>query len=508
VETDRISVRAAGGKGARVRLIVENYPIGSEGIYPQAELKNDAPEWVHLNTAYRKGCNAYLEFATAEEVLSRNRSAPGAGGRSYFGVDRVVFSNSNAPPKRAYMASALLIEGEAPKSAEELAGRYTRLLHRAVAAWRSGTLNEPERAFLDFFIRSDLLPNATNALSQLAPLLASYRALESEIPVARRAPGVIEAVAYDAPLLQRGDHTKPLEPVPRRYLEAFASSPYATKLSGRLELANEIASATNPLTARVMVNRIWHHLFGRGLVATVDNFGRLGEKPVNPELLDYLAAHFVEHGWSFKEMIRFLVNSRTYQMSSEASERARESDPMNEWLSHMPVRRVEAEVIRDSLLAVAGRLDRTMFGTGVNALASPSEQRRRSIYVTVRRTSLSPFLQVFDAPKPFTTLGRREPTNVPAQSLALLNDPFVIEMATRWAGALISARHDADSRVDEMFQRALARKPTGPELEASRVFLAELAREHKVAEDSLRNENVWRDFAQSLFNLKEFIYVR
>src|SRR5207302_1884618 len=149
--------------------------------------------------------------------------------------------------------------------------------------------------------------------------------------------GVMEAVGYNAPLPQRGDHTKPQEPVPRRYMEALASAPYATKLSGRLELANDIASASNPLTARVMVNRIWYHLFGRGLVPTVENFGRLGEKPVNPELLDFLAAHFVEHGWSFKEMIRFLVTSRAYQMSSETSERARESDPTNEWLSHMQV---------------------------------------------------------------------------------------------------------------------------------------------------------------------------
>jgi hypothetical protein len=207
-------------------------------------------------------------------------------------------------------------------------------------------------------------------------------------------------------------------------------------------------------------------------------------------------------------MIRFLVTSRAYQMSSETSDRARESDPMNDWVSHMPVRRLEAEAIRDSLLTVAGRLDPTMFGAGVNALAPPSEQRRRSIYLTVRRTSLSPFLQVFDAPKPFTTLGRREPTNVPAQSLALLNDPFVIEMATRWAGSLIGAGHDAEPRVRAMFQRALARDPARSELEASRAFLAELAREHQAGPNALSNEKVWRDFAQSLFNLKEFIYVR
>src|SRR5207245_446828 len=161
-----------------------------------------------------------------------------------------------------------------------------------------------QRSLLDFFVRSDLLPNRTNSSTQLAFLVARYRNIEAGIPLARRSPGVLETVAYDAPLLDRGDHAHPKESVPRRYLEVLGSQTYATKLSGRLELAEEIVSPNNPLTARVMVNRIWQQLFGRGLVATVDNFGRLGEKPSHPELLDYLAARFVEQGWSFKKMIR------------------------------------------------------------------------------------------------------------------------------------------------------------------------------------------------------------
>src|SRR5262249_7355299 len=150
------------------------------------------------------------------------------------------------------------------------------------------------------FVRNDLLSNATNGSSTLTALVSRYRSIEAVVPVARRSPGVLETVAYDALLFERGDHNKPQRAVARQYLEAFNSHPYQTKLSGRLELAGEIASASNPLTVRVMVNRIWYHLFGRGLVATVDNFGRLGEKPSNPELLDYLAAYFVEHRWSSK----------------------------------------------------------------------------------------------------------------------------------------------------------------------------------------------------------------
>ncbi|HEY6169914.1 MAG TPA: DUF1553 domain-containing protein, partial [Verrucomicrobiae bacterium] len=286
-----------------------------------------------------------------------------------------------------------------------------------------------------------------------------------------------------------------------------AAGTAALQTSGRLELANAIASPNNPLAARVMVNRIWHQLFGCGLVPTVDNFGRLGEKPTHPELLDYLAAKFVEDGWSAKKMIRFLVTSRAWQMSSEPSARAREVDPGNELLSHFRVRRLEAEAIRDSLLAVSGELDVTMFGKSV----AINDQKRRSIYVAIRRTSLSPFLEVFDAPKPFTTLGKRDVTNVPAQSLALLNDPFVIHCAARWAKSLLDQTGEAttEARVRRMFEAAFARSPSAKELENARGYLADLIRDHDASEGkSAASEEVWRDFAQSLFNLKEFIYVR
>jgi len=508
IASSNISVSVLGGKGARVRLVIENYPLGAESIYPQAELKSDAPGWVRLSTAYRRGASAYLEFDPAEEVTSRSRGPSGPGGRSYFGVQRVVFHDQEFSPRQASTTSTLLTEGVAPNSAEDLAVRYGQLLTNTVTAWRIGKLDEPQRAFLDFFVRNDLLPNATNGSGALTTLVKRYRSIEDAVPVARRSPGVLETVAYDAPLLERGDHKKPQQPIARQYLEALDSHPYRTRLSGRLELANEIASPKNPLTARVMVNRIWYHLFGRGLVSTIDNFGRLGEKPSNPELLDYSATYFVEHGWSSKEMIRFLVTSDAFRRSSATSPHAQQIDPANEFFSHMSVRRLEAEAVRDNLLAVSGQLDRTMYGPSVNPPADPALKQRRSIYLPVRRTNLNPFLQVFDAPKPFTTLGRREPTNVPAQSLALLNDPFVIEMSRRWAASLIKNATSVDSRVREMFERALGRPPTPSELEQARAFLAELSREHHVTDDLGRSVEVWQDFAQSLFNFKEFIYVR
>ena len=234
---------------------------------------------------------------------------------------------------------------------------------------------------------------------------------------------------------------------------------------------------------------------------TVDNFGRLGDRPTHPELLDFLAGQFAEQGWSVKELVRALVTTRAFQMSSDATARAHETDPGNEWLSHFRVRRLDAEAVRDELLAVAGELDGKMFGTSADASAP-----RRSVYLAVRRTNLNPFLEVFDAPKPFSTLGRRDETNVPAQSLALLNSPFVIERAQAWARRLLRISDPtAESRVARMFAEAFARAPNDDEMAASTAFLHDLAPEQSTL---LTNERAWQDFAQSLFNLKEFIYLR
>jgi hypothetical protein len=504
ITSDNISVRVIGGKGAGVRLVLDNYPLGQGNIYPAADLRSDAPTWVRIDTAYRKGSTAYLEFAPSAELTSRNRGATGPGERSFFGVEHIVVHDAKTIPKEVITPSTLVATGEAPKSAEALAGRIGGQVTAAIAAWRNDSMSEEQRVFLDAFLRGGLLPMTVKELPEVASLVAAYRKLEADIPAPRRAPGVLETVAYNAPLLSRGDHLKPLAPEPRGYLQLVSPRRYETKLSGRLELANDITSAANPLTSRVLVNRVWQHLFGRGLVATVDNFGRLGEKPSHPELLDFLATRFVEQGWSSKELIHYLVVTRAYQMSSDVPARAGEVDPDNILLSHARTRRLEAESIRDGLLAISGRLDATMYGPGANALASAEQQRRRSVYLMVRRNFLSPFLETFDAPRPFTTLGKRDVTNVPAQSLALLNDPFVIEQAAQWADAVLRAETDADARVRRMFEMAFARQPTDAELSASKTYLADLAREHGAGGEKL----VWRGYAQSLFNLKEFIYVR
>ena len=202
-----------------------------------------------------------------------------------------------------------------------------------------------------------------------------------------------------------------------------------------------------------------------------------------------------------------MVTSRAFQASSEAPSGAVERDATNDLLAHARVRRLDAEAIRDSMLAVSGKLDATMFGASLDGNGPP----RRSVYLRVQRNNPNLFLEAFDAPKPYTTLGRRDSTNVPAQSLALLNDPFVIDLAKHWAAALIRYNPDAspEMRVQTMFNAALARNASADELSRSVAYLTALAQAHGVEPAKLAmSERVWQDFAQSIFNLKEFIYVR
>ena len=390
--------------------------------------------------------------------------------------------------------------------------RYQQALTLAIRLWRTDGLGKGYWSLLNFFIETGLLPNdMERAGSELAQLVTQYRKLEGEVPVARRAPGVIEAAGLDAPFMPRGDHLKPGEAVPRGFLQVLGKADFGlgkqaaeVAPSGRLQLAESIADAKNPLTARVMANRIWYHLFGKGIVGTVDNFGRLGELPTHPELLDHLALRLVREGWSTKKMVKALLLTQAWQQSSEASEKAKQVDAANDLLSHARVRRIEAENIRDSLLAVAGKLEAKQFGVPVGNNAP-----RRSVYLVIRRNNLNPFLEVFDAPKPFTTLGRRDTTNVPAQSLALLNDPFVIGLARDWARAMIQRGEPEDERIQRMFEMAFARTPSEQEVQQCREYLVHLGTEQNVpVTERLKSEAVWQDFAQSLFNLKEFIYVR
>ena len=536
VDTDYLSFRILGGNFSFARLIVENYPLPRGIIYDfRFSPKQDRMQWAGWDVRYWKGSRAYLEFATLDDLtnfeldpfdkLRDPKPEPRRDGRSYFGVSQVSFHDGKQPPAEEIVpVQHLFGAGDHPAGPEELAARIGLRLRDAIGAWRDGGLTDQQAAFLDDFVRKGLLPNSIGELASLRPLVDEYRKLEAEIPVPRRAPGLMEEITADQPLLVRGNHTNPGEPVQRRYLEALDGQPYEDPRNVRLRLADEVASPRNPLTARVMVNRIWHHLFGRGIVETVDNFGKQGRRPTHPALLDYLAGRFVDGGWSIKDLIRSVASSRTYQMTSRPSETARRIDPSNRWLQHANVRRLGAEAIRDSILAVSGSLDRTMYGpsipvyyareTGKALFDRPKGpldgNRRRSVYLEVRRNIHNPFLEVFDAPKPSTTRGKRDITNVPAQSLTLMNDPFVIEQSAHWAKRLVAqGRASSRERIGRMFLEALGRRPSAEEVRKSKRFLAGLRNQHQLAAGDWRNQpRIWQDLAQAMFNLKEFIYLQ
>ena len=336
----------------------------------------------------------------------------------------------------------------------------------------------------------------------------------------RRFPGILEESSPAQPLLTRGDPRKPGNPVPRRFLAALGGRAYANPDTVRLRLAEDVSSPSNPLTARVMANRVWGHLFGRGIVATPDNFGVLGELPSHPGLLDYIAGRFVKDGWSIKRLIELLVTTSAYRMASTPSPEALEADPSNALLQHMPVRRLEAEAIRDAILAVSGRLDLGMYGGSSESTGMYEERKgsdasihgdnRRSVYQQILRNRTNPFLEVFDQPTPSTTRGRRDETNVPAQSLAMMNSPFVVGSAEVWGKRLAEGEgHSVESRVDYMYGKALGRLPTAVERSEAKAFVSGLAEEEGAIErDVLGEARVWSRLAHTLFNFKEFIYVR
>jgi hypothetical protein len=494
VTTDFVSVQAM-GKGATLRLIPDNYPLSPGGSrFPKAAIDSDKPTWITLDTAYRKGSYAYLELTLPEDSTNPDKQADGRAG--FFGVRQVVFhSTREAGPS----GEAVVAQAPTLPTVEAVAGA----LAEAAVAWGRDEATEAQAALLDAGVRHGMLDASAAASTQLSALTAEYRRLEAELTEPRRAPGFLEAEGFDMPLFVRGEYKQPAAIVPRRYLEVFDTKAFVTTGSGRLELAAKIAAPDNPLTARVMSNRLWHHVFGRGLVGTVDNFGRLGDQPTHPELLDYLAKRLTSQQWSLKTQLRELLLTDAFQRSSLPTASALAKDADNALLSHVRVRRLGGEALRDSLITLSGRMEHRMYGPGDNAMGPPHQQVRRSVYLNIRRNSLNPLITTFDGPKPFTTVGRRDATNVPAQSLTLLNSAFVIDTAKQWARILnLTKQSDAD-KVDTLFIQALARKATPVEHAAAQRYLADLKVTH-----ADQPAMIWADFAQSVLNLKEFLYLK
>jgi hypothetical protein len=360
-----------------------------------------------------------------------------------------------------------------------------------------------------------------------------YQRLTAQIrQESRCAPAMWDGPGQNERLFIRGNHKTPGPVVARRFLEALDGRGTGGKSapppgSGRLELARHMTDpARNPFITRVIVNRVWHHLMGRGIVESVDNFGILGKTPTHPELLDHLAASFAADGWSIKRLVRRTVLSSTYRMASRASEataqRAEQLDPDNLLLHRMNVRRLEAEAIRDAILAVSGRLDRSQFGPSVPVHLTAFMQGRgrpgqsgpvdgagrRSLYIAIRRNFLSPMMLAFDSPIPFTTMGRRNVSNVPAQALILMNDPFVVEQAGVWAKRVWAVKDSSPTeRVRAMYLAAFGRAASDEELRQALDFLRSQAGQYGLGDAGLADSRVWTDLAHVLLNVKEFVFV-
>jgi len=317
----------------------------------------------------------------------------------------------------------------------------------------------------------------------------------------------------------RGETTSLGDEVPRGYLQVISLPkvrPPASKQSGRLELAQWLTHRDNPLTARVMVNRVWQKLFGRGLVTTPDDFGVAGAKPSHPELLDYLALRFMEQGWSVKQLIKEIVMSRAYQRGTDQSEFSQQSDPENIWLWRMAPRPVEAEVLRDSILALSGQLDpyppKQQFlerfhpqkdaelNTFKPFLTSEAiVDHHRSVYLPVVRGTLPEIFAAFDFAAPERPMAQREESVVPAQALFLMNNGWVLEQARHAAIRLLSDTSLADDtqRLRRLYERAFFRAPTPAEQSRALAFL-----------QTAEPEPAWTSLCQTVIASAEFRVVR
>ncbi len=339
-------------------------------------------------------------------------------------------------------------------------------------------------------------------------LEALKAALESAKKSAPPAPPMAHAIAEGSPtdlrVYVRGNPAQQGEAAPRRFLRVLAGDdpPRFTKGSGRLELARALASKDNPLTPRVLVNRVWAWHFGRGIVGTPSNFGQLGERPTHPELLDHLTARFIAGGWSLKRLHREIVLSATYQLAPVNDAEGLKKDPDNRLLWRGNRRRLDVESWRDALLAAAGRLDRSFGGKTIDLNAG--DNRRRTVYCKVSRHELNGLLRLFDFPDANITSERRTETTVPQQQLFVLNGPFFVEQAKALAGRLRTEAADDAGRVRRAYLLAYGRPATDAEVSLALRYLSAA----DDPEEAKRNQLTrWERYAQALLAANEFLYV-
>jgi len=441
---------------------------------------------------------------------------------------------------------AALFEGPAPKSLDEAAGRYKTLLTQVNQAWiravRNGKKKPPQKlgnADMEELRQVLYGPKGAFGLNRLERLYAAatnaaITRLKTELAELEKVapPDVPMVLAVeeapeiaDVKIHIRGNYLTLGEPAPRRFLQIVAGEkqkPIGPDRSGRLELADWLANPRHPLTARVMVNRIWEHHFGQGIVRTPDNFGRLGDRPTHPELLDWLASRFVEKGWSVKEMHRMILLSNSYQMGTGYDAKSALADPENRLFWRFNRRRLEVEAIRDGILAVSGKLDRSMGGT---LLKTPNfgyvtndqsgngaqyDSPRRSIYLPVIRNAVFDVFQVFDFVEPSFPNGQRVSTTVAPQALFLLNGKFVLEQSEAFAKSLLTGPDAEDAgRIKAAYWRAFGRAPEATEVTQALTYIQDYEdRLVKIEADAAKRRQIaWQSYCQILFASNEFVFV-
>jgi len=525
------------GHGGRVNLIIDGYQQIRNPIYGGltfAVKHDDHWSWHVQDVAMWVGQKAYIE------VLD--------DGDGYIALDRILFADGGPPDELPNQLWLRWLDDPGLTNSAALARKYQDYLRELLENWRDGKLtnlpNVNDRIdLLNALLASEQLnvllaapvgqaaslslpdgqagslPYEGPARQKLRALLEEASRVEGQLPAPRRGLAMADGTGLNERVHIRGNPRNMGEEAPRRFLEALAGPNQTPPRdgSGRLELAERMLAPSNPLLPRVIVNRLFLHHFGEGIVRSPDDFGLQGQVPTHPELLDYLAAELPRMGWSLKRMHRMMVLSSTYRMASRSDNRSELLDPQNKLWHRLPLRRLEAEAIRDAMLAVSGRLDRRMYGPGPLPYLTPfmvgrgrpasgplDGDGRRSIYLNIRRNFLNPMFLAFDYPIPFSTRGRRGVSNVPAQALTLLNNPFVVQQAQLWARRVrAESGRTTRERISGMYVTAFGRTPTAAEMQDVLGFLEEQAREYGRNDDP----RAWTDLGHVLFNVKEFIFV-
>ena len=350
--------------------------------------------------------------------------------------------------------------------------------------------------------------------AEIEGLQDTLKRLESQTFILPMAMGVTDGNATELPIFVRGDHNRPAKKLqPRQFPRILSDAqPLTGKTSGRLELAKWITDEKNPLTARVIVNRVWRWHFGRGLVATTDNFGLLGQKPSHPDLLDHLAVWFVRNGWSIKKLNKLILSSSTYRMISHGSTKAMKEDPENRLLSRAPLRRLEAEPLRDSLLEMAGLLDKKVGGyiwtfenyklvfNHTSEDATTYESNRRALYLPVIRNHVYNLFELFDFPDPGTVNGNRTDSTIAPQALFLMNSPLILRTTEAMTQQILADKKLTNSQsVERLYVKVYKRPPTARELKRAVAFISNFAKDRQAG---------WQALCQSLVSSNEFLYLK